>query len=92
MTKPTAHVHHCEVCGRRMGRTATHLLDEGRPLYCLRCGLARRARAVIYPDCEVPGHLPLDHHPSHRRRAAATLWLRDGRTTSAWPVVKGTAS
>jgi hypothetical protein len=65
---PRAVAHDCGVCGRRMGRTATRLLNEGRPIYCGRCGLDRTVHAVTHPECSVPGHLPIDHQPGHRGR------------------------
>ena len=72
----------CSGCGRRIGKTALHLvLADELMVICGRCGVekSRATHAGIFPDCRERGHDLLDHHPSHATRAGAA------RLLGLWP-------
>lgn len=75
----------CGHCGRRIGKTAGHILIGAEPytadrLLCIRCMSRRRTVGAAlhgryYPECSEPWHDLYDHPGAHATRAAAARLL-----------------
>ena len=63
----------CSVCGRRIGKTATHIANaDAVAVICVRCAWNPGMHTAWYPNCDDPDHrFVFDHHPGHATRAGA---------------------
>lgn len=75
-------IFHCDCCGRRIGKQATHYLaDDNRMMLCGRCVLPRSTHHRMYPNCPEKWHDMHDHGPiSFATRAGACRVLNGGAT------------
>lgn len=75
----------CFACRRVLGKRAGHFLTDGARVLCSRCIWRGDLHLALWPDCDCPDHLPVDHTEAQGTRAgtaaALGLWPH-GRTTS----------